>query len=110
VSVGGGKEPTWTATGELFYRRPRDWAMMVVEVSTDPVLTVGPPEELFLGTKAVARRGSSARYAVTADGHRFLMSAALLASSDASSDVVALPKVVVVLNWVEELKERVPVQ
>ena len=109
VSVGGGQEPAWTPTGELFYRRPRDWAMMVVEVSTDPVLAVGAPDQLFLGLDAGTGRGASARYAVTADGQRFLMSAALLASGEASSGVGAGPKVVVVLNWVEELKERVPV-
>ena len=110
VSVGGGKEPTWAQTGELFYRRPRDWAMMVVEVSTEPVLAVRPSEELFAGLAEGDGHGSSARYTVTADGQRFLMSASLLASSDARSGLGASPKVVVVLNWVEELKERVPVQ
>jgi len=83
---------------------------MVVEVSTEPELVVHPPEELFAGLVEGTGRGSSARYAVTADGQRFLMSAALLASRDASSVVGGNPKVVVVLNWVEELKERVPVQ
>ncbi len=43
VSVGGGTQPAWAPNGELFYRRPADDAMMVVDVSTDPTLTIGPP-------------------------------------------------------------------
>ena len=105
VSVGGGVEPAWAPTGELFYQRPRDYMMMVVEVSTDPVLTVGRPVELFAGSGA---SGVTARYAVTADGQRFLMSASLVASGEAGADGGRRPKVIVVQNWVEELKERVP--
>ena len=108
VSVGGGEEPAWAASGELFYRRPDDYAMMVVEVSTDPVLIVGPPNELFAGSDRVGGGGPRARYAVTADGQRFLMSTALLASGEAGAGSGRRPKVIVVQNWVEELKERVP--
>ena len=108
VSVGGGEEPAWAASGELFYRRPDDYAMMVVEVSTDPVLIVGPPNELFAGSSRVGEGGPRARYAVTADGQRFLMSTALLASGEAGAGSGRRPKVIVVQNWVEELKERVP--
>jgi len=105
VSVGGAREPVWAATGELFYRRPDDYMMMMVEVSTDPVLTVGPPVELFAGSSP-GGGSPTARYDVTADGQRFLMSAGLLASGEAGSG--PRPKVIIVLNWVEELKERVP--
>ena len=106
VSVGGGDEPAWASNGELFFRRPSDYAMMVVEVSTDPTLTVGQPRELFRG--GVYPRGSArAKYAVTADGQRFLMSADLVAPP--RREAGASPKVVVVQNWVEELKARVPI-
>ena len=108
VSVGGGDEPAWASNGELFYRRPSDYAMMVVEVSTDPTLIVGQPRELFRGT---ANPGGSprARYAVTADGQRFLMRADLVVSGDTDAGGGVGPKVIVVQNWVEELKARVPV-
>jgi len=105
ASVRGGREPTWAPNGELFYRRPGDWMMMVVEVSTDPVLSVGPPRELFAGRVSADTR---AWYTVSADGQRFLMSADQLASHEPSVGA-GNPKVVVVQNWVEELKERVPV-
>ena len=101
VSVGGGDEPAWASNGELFYRRPSDYAMMVVEVSTDPTLTVGQPRELFRG--GVYPGGSPrAKYAVTADGQRFLMSADLVASP--GREAGTSPKVVVVQNWVEDAK------
>ena len=106
VSVGGGVEPAWARSGELFYRRRRDYAMMAVDVSTDPTLTVGPLRELFRGARSPG--GSPrARYAVTADGQRFLMSANLVASGETGTG--ASLRVIVVQNWIEELKERVPV-
>ena len=106
VSVGGGDEPAWAASGELFYRRPSDYAMMVVEVSTDPTLTIGQSRELFRGS--VYPGGSPrAKYAVTADGQRFLMSANLTSSLE--QDTRPRTRVVVVQNWLEELKARVPV-
>ena len=105
VSVGGGDEPAWAPNGELFYRRPSDYAMMVVEVSLDPTLRVGQPRELFRG--GLYEGGSSrAKYAVTADGARFLMSASRATSTETASST---RRVVVVQNWVEELKTRVPV-
>ena len=80
--------------------------MMAVKVSTDPVLTVGPPQELFAGSSDPG--GSPrARYAVSADGQRFLMSAGLLASGESGAGGER-PKVIIVQNWVEELKERIP--
>lgn len=109
VSVGGCVEPAWAPSGEIFYRPPNDYRMMVVRVSTDPVLKVGPPQELFAGSSDPG--GSPrARYAVTADGQRFLMSAGWLPLHEAGVGAGRGPKVVIVQNWVEELKERVPIR
>ena len=106
ASVGGGREPTWGRNGEIFYRRPGDYAMMAVAVSTEPTLTVGQPRMLFPGS---ADPGGSprARYAVTSDGQRFLMSARWLGTGDSSA--AEGPQVNIVLNWTQELLERVPV-
>ncbi|MDO8680496.1 MAG: protein kinase [Acidobacteriota bacterium] len=106
VSVGGAREPAWARSGELFYRRLSDDMMMVVRVATSPALTVGPPAELFRGP---GNPGGSPRatYAVTADGQRFLMSGARVASGQGRSAEAARPKINIVLNWVEELKRRV---
>ena len=109
VSVGGGTEPAWAANGELFYRRPGDYAMMVVQVSADPVLTVSPPVELFARGAAVGGGGGRARWTVTADGQRFLGMADVLASRGDETQVGSGPRVNIVLDWVQELSERVPV-
>ena len=96
VSVDGGVEQVWGGNGELFYRRATDYAMMGVEVSTAPSLSIGPPRILFPG-------GSPRpRYTVTADGQRFLMTTELLVSGED-------PRINIVFNWTEELKQRVPV-
>jgi serine/threonine protein kinase len=109
VSVGGGKEPFWAPTGELFYRRGRDYMMIGVEVSTAPELRVGPPVELF-GGRDLAPGGSPTRqYDVTAGGQRFLMSTSLSPSGEAGLEADRGENVIIVQNWVEELKERVPV-
>ena len=106
VSVDGGVEPVWGRNGELFYRRETDYAMMAVEVSTAPSLSIGPPTMLFPGSP---NPGGSPRprYSVTADGRRFLMTADLLAFGEEGAGTA--PHVNIVFNWLEELKARVPV-
>ena len=101
VSVDGCVEQVWGGNGELFYRRVTDYAMMGVEVSTAPSLSIGPPRMLFPGG---SNPGGSPRprYTVTADGQRFLMITDLLVSGED-------PLINIVFNWTEELKERVPV-
>ena len=99
VSVGGGAEPAWAPNGELFYRRPSDYAMMVVDVSTDPTLAVGPARVLFAGGSRGGAGGTRARYAVTANASRFLMPASVAPSAEAGAESGASPKVVVVQNW-----------
>jgi hypothetical protein len=46
---------------------------------------------------------------VTADGQRFVMSTSLVASGEAGPEANRGGRIVIVQNWVEELKERVPV-
>ena len=106
ASVGGGREPAWARNGELFYRRPSDYAMMAVEVTTEPTLRVGQPRMLFPGSTDPG--GSPrARYAVTSDGQRFLMSAQWLGTDDGGA--AEGPQANIVLNWTQELLERVPI-
>ena len=71
---------------------------------TDPELIVGPPRQVFQAPPvSLDPEGVSPRpdYDVTADGERFLMLV-----SDAPS---GRSQINIVLNWFEELKERVPV-
>jgi hypothetical protein len=62
--------------------------------------------ELFRGSYFVAPTGSPrAQFDVTRDGQRFLMLKPV-APDNRTSPMV--PRIVVVQNWIEELKQRVP--
>ena len=104
VSVGGGREPKWMSNGEVFYRSLNGDRMFAVSAATTPQLTIGPPVELFQGPFYIAPSGSPRpQYDVTPDGQRFLM---LTRAADSST---AGPTVVVVQNWLEEVRRLVPV-
>ncbi len=107
-AVDGGVEPIWGANGELFYRHPVTHALISVAVSTEPNLRLGVPELRFdePGFIGVPGGGSSrALYDISRDGQRFVM----LQSVNSATSEVAQPRINIVLNWFEELKERVPV-
>ena len=109
VSVDGGVELIWGANGELFYRYPVTHALMSVVVSTEPILRVGVPELLFdePGFAGFTLSGSPrAWFDVSRDGQRFVM---LQQPLDIAMSGVAQSKINIVLNWFQELKERVPV-
>jgi Tol biopolymer transport system component len=100
ISTEGGMEPVWNPKGrELFYRSNNN-KMMAVEVSTQPNFAVGTPKPLFDG-EYVYSPASWSNYDVSPDGQRFLM----IKPTDA---VQAPSQIVVVQNWFEELKRRVP--
>ena len=102
VSTDGGDEPLWSPDGtEIFYRRGD--AMMSVPVNTDAGFQAGNPEILFQGTYG---GGAQRRYDVTPGGRRFLM---FKEGIGQTTEDAAPPQITVVLNWFEQLKERVPV-
>jgi Tol biopolymer transport system component len=100
ISADGGTEPAWNLNGrELFYRSGDK--MMAVQVTTQPSFSVGKPRLLFQGTYLTTPL-TSPNYDVSPDGQRFLM----LKASDQTR--VAPTQINVVLNWFEELKQKVP--
>jgi hypothetical protein len=101
--MSGGTEPIWGRNGEIFYRSPRGDQMFSVAAPVSPALKVGNPILLFESQYYIARSGSPrAQYDVTRDGQRFLM---LSPSTTAVSD---RPRIVVVQNWLEEVKRLIP--
>jgi len=102
VSTNGGTQPVWARNGELFYRNGSQ--MLVVETSTVPILRIGQPKILFQGQYEFGPGGPRANtnYDVTADGQRFLMVV--------SDEPAFRPQIDVVLNWRQELKQRVPIR
>ena len=100
VSPNGGYEPRWSADGkELYYLQGP--AMMAVSVQTDGEFSFAAPTQLFSGRYFVDRSLMVGSYDVARDG-RFLM---IEPQNDANA---AAGSIVVVENWAEELKRRVP--
>jgi hypothetical protein len=86
----------WSRNGkEIFYRVGNK--MMVVEVSARMDLTLSQPRQLF-EQRYVFQNVSVANYDVSSDGQRFVM----------IKDEAGSGRLNVVLNWQEELKQRVP--
>ena len=74
--------------------------MMAVPVTTQPAFTAGVPKILFEGAYRLS--GMNRSYEVTPDGRRFLM----LQQNDRPP---LMPNtMILVQNWLEELKQRVP--
>ena len=101
ISTEGGTEPVWNPNGrELFYRSSNK--MMAVDISTQPNFAAGTPRMLFEGRYELASVPTD-NYDVPHDGQRFLMIKPAEPTSSSS-----LTQIVVVQNWFEELKRRVP--
>jgi serine/threonine protein kinase len=100
ISTAGGTRPAWGPDRrELFYMNP-DGAMMAVPVQTTPTFSAGNPTKLFEGQWF---RGQSGRtYDVAKDG-RFLMIKDAVTNDQGSAVTMT-----VVVNWVEELKQKLP--
>jgi Tol biopolymer transport system component len=99
ISTEGGTEPVWNPNGrELFYRSGNK--MMAVDVTSQPSFSAGKPKMLFEGQYLPAPV-TYPDYDVSPDGQRFLM---LKPSEQGAS----LTQIIVVQNWFEELKRRVP--
>ena len=105
VSTGGGSQPLWSRNGrELFYMAP-DGTLMGVSVEPGRKWIAGMPTKVIERPYFGGVGNSSPRtYDVSPDGQRFLM-----LKQVASPDQSAAPaRIVVVQNWVEELKRLVP--
>jgi Tol biopolymer transport system component len=101
LSSGGGSRPMWAKSGrELFYLEGNNALMTVPVQTTGTTFSAGNPTRLFEGRYFAGPAGRL--YDVTRDGQRFLM-----IKDNLGGDPTPL-SMVVVLNWVEELKARVP--
>ena len=99
VSTAGGRYPVWAPDGgEVFFLQGTQ--LMAVPVQTDASFTSQTPEVLFEAPYFFGAPGRN--YDVAPDG-RFLM------VKTSSQPGESAPDITVVLNWFEELKERVPV-
>jgi eukaryotic-like serine/threonine-protein kinase len=100
VSPGVGTRPVWARSGrELFYRDEQDGVVAVPVDTSGATFTWGTAHKLFdhVDTALVPDRD----YDVSPDGERFLM---------LTDDTLGRKsEIVVVLDWIEELKAKIPV-
>ena len=95
ISTEGGTEPVWARNGELFFRNGDK--MMAVGTNTKANFSADTPKVLFEGHYATYN--TMPAYDVTPDGQRFLL---------AKTAEQGPQEISVVLNWFEELKQKVP--
>ena len=102
ISTGGGESPLWSRDGrELFYRK--GGAVMAVSIDTKSTFSAGKQTLLFQGAYVTGYEDSPA-WDISPDGKRFLM------IKPPAAAAAGLRKINIVLNWFEELKQRVPVK
>jgi serine/threonine-protein kinase len=105
VSTGAGSCPLWSPDmRELFYLSA-DNSVMAVAVESKPTLSFGTPRMLFKSPYLGLTMGSGHPWDIHPDGKRFLM---MKPPDSASKEKGPRPKMVIVTNWMEELKQRVP--
>jgi len=98
ISTDGGSEPVWARNGrELFFRDGN--RMMVVQVNTQPGFSAARPRLLFV--ESFAGNPSRVNYDVSPDGQHFVM-------LKPGEQEQAVSQIMVIQNWFEELKRRVP--
>jgi len=108
ISTDGGRAPVWALNGrELFFVNGS--ALMAVAVQMTPTFTAGNPTTLFEGPSMLLDGRSigtmtGRTYDVSRDG-RFLM---IKKNAGSSEDTAAPASMVVVQNWFEELKAKLP--
>jgi serine/threonine-protein kinase len=108
VSTGGGNSPLWSPNGnELFYRN-RD-EIIAVPVRTGPVFSAETPKIIFRGNYVSARAVDRQPWDISPDGKRFLMVKPPDSAGD-TSGIASPRKINILLNWFEELRQRVPVK
>jgi Tol biopolymer transport system component len=105
VSTSGGYNALWSPDGrELFYYTGD--AVMAVPVETEPDFKPGKPEVLFRGSYYCPAGFSDIIYwDIDPNGKRFLI---VKEAKQARTEVPR--KINIVVNWFEELKQRVPVK
>jgi serine/threonine-protein kinase len=105
VSTNGGTRPRWRRDGsELFYFNGGTASGEIVAVPIDAGETFSwqSPVPLFRGDYLAVQQSGRGTYDVTADGQRFLMIKAAEARATESTQIV------IVENWLEEVKRLIP--
>jgi Tol biopolymer transport system component len=109
VSTKGGVSPIWAPSGrELFYFGEEDGSVTTVAVETGPAFSAATPKKLFSRSPYFAGGNTPGTpWDIQPDGKRFLM---MKLPGATPTSAAGTRKITIVLNWFEELKQRVPVK
>ena len=111
VSTNWGIRPLWGPDGrEVFYVQPGPAGtaeLFAVPISTTPAFTAGKPVKLFSISRLIGQTNGRP-YDVSNDGKRFI-AVKEAPPAGGTPSVVGSPLVFVV-NWIEELKAKLPVK
>jgi serine/threonine-protein kinase len=96
--------PLWSPNGDELYYIPRQGGFAVVRVTTEPAFAFGKPVDVPRRFPA-AGPGAPRTFDITPDGKIV----GVVAAGETESGEPTTPHIHVVLNWFEELKQRVPI-
>ena len=102
VSEGGGVGPVWSRDGSELYYRGAGGELMVVSVEPSRTFTYGPSQPLFPVAQRFRFSGNTAAFDVDSTGRFIMVTAGERPPSQPQ-------QINVVLDWHQELLERVPV-
>jgi Tol biopolymer transport system component len=107
ISAKGGVSPLWAPNGrELFYFSEHDNSVTVVAVETGQAFSAATPKKLFSRSPYFGGGSTPGTpWDIDPNGKRFLMMKLPGATPSAPAGT---RKFTIVLNWFEELKQRVP--
>jgi serine/threonine-protein kinase len=108
TTSGTAQAPLWSPDGkQIFYVEFSDVAgqVMSVDVHVEKGLSFGPPTKIVDGISPGLNFWYVRPYDVSPDGKAFLV----MTSASNQTDRVPPPEFRIVVNWLEELKQRVPV-
>ncbi|MBN2317984.1 MAG: protein kinase [Acidobacteria bacterium] len=106
ISVGGGSTPLWSPDSSKLYYFSPDSKKMSVSIETEPDFEPQNPETLFTGVYRAFGGQDGYSWDIHPNENKFLM---LRPATNAADEFYSNPRSIeIVLNWFEELKDRVP--
>jgi eukaryotic-like serine/threonine-protein kinase len=103
ISSGGGRLPVWSRNGqELFFSTPDGRQMLGVAVQSGTTFVAGRPKVLF-EPAMITNTGGNRPFDIAPDGRFFI-----IRGDPAQDGASTLSNLIVVQNWFEDLKFKVP--